>query len=155
MFLGMARLNIRGANTLTSKSALLDIANICLLYFYVQDDLCELRLDVTLEEDADARAFERSWRTVLASRRLNASAKPTAVRYHLCWPNLDPARTRAWTQYLSARLAALPGGPPVAAEAAPVTTDWRGVRVWLAYRPHDLTTLLKKSRKTSAHSARP
>jgi hypothetical protein len=125
-----------------------------LLYFSVREEYCELRLDVTLEDGADACAFEQSWRAALAARRLDGKAKPASVRFRLCWAGLDAVRADAWTQFLSARLSALAGSPPVAAESATPPGDWRGVHIWLAYHPQDMTALLRKSRKLSSRPNR-
>jgi hypothetical protein len=115
-----------------------------------------LRLDIPLPDGADARGFERAWCETLAAQRLDAarSRRYQAARFRLCWADLDGPRESAWTRYLTTRLAALPGGPTVAAEAAAPPPDWRGVRVWLAYRPPDLEALLRKSRKTARPKGR-
>ena len=120
----------------------------------MQEDLCELRLDIALPDGADARGFESAWRETLAAQRLDA-AKALSARFRLCCDDLDAARASAWTLYLTARLSALPGTPSVAAAppTAAFSADWRGVRVWLGYRTHDLAVLLRKS-KTPKKSAR-
>jgi hypothetical protein len=131
------------------------MANICLLYCDVQDDLCELRLDIPLPTGADARGFESAWRATLAQKRL-AQAQPLSARFRLCCADLDAVRTSAWTQYLTARLAALPGTPSVAAESTALPPpDWRGVRIWLAYRSSDLTALLKPKKSARFRGRRP
>ncbi len=146
---GLSHVKIPGAWV----AANLDRANKCLLYWDVTEELCELRLDIPLPNDADARGFERAWRETLAAQRLDAS-QPCAARFRLCCADLDAARASAWTQYLTARLAALPGGPSVAADVAAPPPDWRGVRVWLAYRPRDMAAVFKKSKKPARPKGR-
>ena len=117
----------------------------------MQDDLCELRFDIPLAGGADAQGFERGWRDVLAAQKLTALTAPPAsavsARFRLCGAGLEDERTSAWNRYLTARLAALPGTPSVAAESASTSPDWRGVKIWLSYRSRDLAALLKKSKQ--------
>jgi len=122
----------------------------------VQDDLCELRFDVPLPDGADVRGFERGWRDVLAAQKLTALTAPPAAavsaRFRLCGAGLEDGRASAWNRYLTARLAALPGAPSVAAESAGTSPDWYGVKIWLSYRSHDLAALLKKSKQKTRPS---
>jgi hypothetical protein len=130
----------------------LDTANICLLQYSVQDDLCELRFDVPLADGDGPHQFERGWRAVLAAQRLTTLAMPPAhavsARFRLCGTSPQSEETAALSRYLPARLAALPGTPSVAAEAPSAATDWRGVRIWLAYPAHDLPGLMQRSKQT-------
>ena len=119
----------------------------------MQDDLCELRFDVPLPAGADVRGFEAGWRETLAAQKLTAlvapPAAPVSARFRVCGPGFESERLAAWNRYLTARLTALPGAPSVAAEQAGASPDWRGVRIWLAYRSRDLSALLKKSSRKS------
>ena len=65
-------------------------------------------------------------------------AKAVSARFRLCGTSPQSEQTTALTQYLPARLAALPGTPSVAAEAPTPTPGWQGVRIWLAYPAQDL-----------------
>ncbi len=123
----------------------------------MQDDLCELRFEVPLPAGADVLGFECGWRETLAAQKLTALAAPpaaaVAARFRLCGTDFDDARVSAWNHYLTARLAALPGTPAVAADPSGVSHDWHGVKIWLSYHSRDLSALLKTSKRT-AHSSR-
>ena len=125
-----------------------------------QIPLCEMRFDVPLAAGRgdQARLFERAWRAELAAQKKTALAMPPAraiaARFRLVGPDAPDLR-----RYLQARLAALPGGPTVTADAeasAPqsLRPDWAGVQIWLAYPAADLPALLRgrKNAKTNPKS---
>jgi hypothetical protein len=118
----------------------------------VPDELCELRFDISLPPNADARRFERGWREALAAQRLTALAMPptevVAARFRVSGPSISTLE-----RYLPTRLAALPGVPHVAAEAASPSSDWQGVRIWLSYRAHDLSALLANAKRSHSVKA--
>ena len=119
----------------------------------MQDDLCELRFDIPLPPGVDAHGFERGWRESLAAQKLTALAAPPAAavsaRFRLCGADFEAERMSAWSHYLTARLAALPGTPDVTADPAGASPDWQGVKIWLSYSSRDLAALLKKSKQKS------
>ncbi len=120
--------------------------------------LCELRFDVPLAAGRgdQARSFERAWRAELTAQKKTALAMPparaVAARFRVVGPDAPGLH-----RFLQARLAALPGGPTVTADAdapQPCRADWAGVQIWLAYPAADLPTLLRaqKNAKTNARS---
>ena len=127
------------------------------------EPLCELRFDVPLAAGRgdQARLFERAWRAELTAQKRTALAMPparaVAARFRVVGPDAPDLR-----RFLKARLAALPGGPTVTADAetgnaeAPQTAraDWAGVQIWLAYPAADLPALLRapKNAKTNART---
>ena len=115
-------------------------------------DLCELRFDISLPPGTDARRFERAWRSELAAQKMTALAMPpaqaVAARFRVCGLNERPELDA----YLAARLSALPGSPAVAQEASEAATDWAGVKIWLSYRPGELTTLLQQTKQKTKKS---
>ncbi len=120
----------------------------------MQDALCELRFDIPLPSDADARCFERVWRAELAAQKMTALAMPpsqaVAARFRVCGPGGRPELS----DYLAARLKALPGNPDVAREPPTSSPEWAGVRIWLAYRPQELTALLQTARQKTKKPTR-
>ena len=113
--------------------------------------LCEMRFDVPLPGAGEPRHFERNWREVLASQKMTALAMPPAqavsARFRLYGPALSDEQASAWGRYLPTRLAALPGQPTVAADPPVLSSDWQGVKIWLAYPAQDLAALLQQSKK--------
>ena len=117
-------------------------------------DLCELRFDIPLPLGTDARCFERAWRAELAAQKMTVLAMPpaqaVAARFRVCGAN-----SRAeLAPYLAARLAALPGSPTVAREPSPPSPDWAGVKIWLSYRPGELTALLQTAKQKTKKPTR-
>ena len=112
-----------------------------------------MRFDVPLPSGSGPRQFEWAWRETLATQKMTALAMPPAqavsARFRLYAPALSDELTSIWERYLPARLAALPGRPEVAIGPATLSSDWQGVKIWLAYPVQDLVALLQKARKPS------
>lgn len=123
----------------------------------MHEALCEMRFDVALPDGGGPRQFERSWRETLAAQKMTALAMPPAhaisARFRLYGPALPNEQTSEWQRYLPARLAALPGRPIVAADPPALSSDWHGVKIWLAYPAQDLASLLHKSKKPTRKSS--
>ena len=105
--------------------------------------------------DDRTRLFERAWRAELTAQKKTALAMPPAraltARFRVVGPDAPDL-----CRYLRTRLAALPGGPTVTAEAGAeisqsLRPDWAGVQIWLAFPAADLPALLRapKNAKTN------